>query len=65
MSNWLPIESAPKDGAGFLVNCPHVDDGVSMMMVEKGVLVSLWDGKPWHKAFSGPTHWQPLPTPPT
>lgn len=62
---WQPIETAPRDGRGFLVNCPHVADGVSMMTYEKGRLVSLFDGKPWRVGLSAPTHWMPLPAAPT
>ena len=60
-SAWRPIKTAPKDGRGFLVTCPHVTDGVSLMTYESGRLVSLFDGKPWLSSFAKPTHWMPLP----
>ena len=66
MSEWQPIETAPRDGRGFLVNCPHVEDGVSMMMWDAKLfmLVSLFDGKPWVSGLERPTHWMPLPEAP-
>ena len=64
---WRDIATAPRDGTGFLVNCPHVEDGVSMMMWDANLfmMVSLFDGKPWVSGLERPTHWQPLPTPPS
>lgn len=61
---WQPIETAPDDGTGFIVDCPHVVDGVSFMRFEDGVMVSLFDGLPWLEWLSGPTKWHPLPKPP-
>jgi hypothetical protein len=63
---WQPIETAPRDGSGFIVTCPYVQDGVSMMMWDNKLnsLVSLFDGKPWVANFKRPTHWMPLPPPP-
>jgi hypothetical protein len=56
-SEWLPIESAPKDGTSVLV----WDDGF--------VKVGYWDGAAWFDEQNtrlrlAPTHWQPLPLPP-
>lgn len=64
---WRDIATAPRDGTGFLVNCPHVEDGVSMMMWDANLfmMVSLFDGKPWVSGLERPTHWQPLPPPPS
>jgi hypothetical protein len=66
-TGWRDIATAPKDGTGFLVNCPHVEDGVSMMTWDAKLfmLVSLFDGKPWVSGLDGPTHWMPLPPTPT
>ena len=66
-SGWRDIATAPRDGTGFLVNCPHVEDGVSMMMWDANLfmMVSLFDGKPWVSGLERPTHWQPLPPPPS
>lgn len=35
-----------------------------MMMWLDGQLVSIFDGLPWRRELSPPTHWMPLPTPP-
>ena len=66
MSEWQPIETAPRDGTQFLVNCPHVECGVSIMQWDDRLymLVSAFDGKPWLSRLSKPTHWTPLPAPP-
>ena len=66
---WMPIETAPKDGAWVLV-----------WSAEEGVEMRLWhEGRGaftgWHDAYSvredpckdntvNPTHWMPLPAPP-
>lgn len=62
MSEWQPIESAPKDGRGILickVPCDHWS----------GMFVAHWDE--WGEwAFASdrfvrnPTHWMPLPPSP-
>lgn len=53
---WMPIESAPKDGSHIL------------LAGKKGRIASgcwhtwnLWD---WPYIHAEPTHWQPLPPPP-
>lgn len=58
MSEWQPIETAPKDGTPILV----ADSGPYAFVVE-------WNNK--HRAWLGadrsawePTHWMPLPEPP-
>ncbi|WP_217693729.1 DUF551 domain-containing protein [Novacetimonas hansenii] len=57
---WRPIESAPKDGSLVLVAVKHIGCDV----------VSFW-GAGWRETTNGlmlrdnPTHWQPLPKPPT
>ena len=60
MSEWLPIESAPKDGTMILAWVP---DG--RMMIWRADL--LWRGlsnrTPEHLQFPA-THWMPLPSPP-
>ena len=64
-SRWQPIETAPKDGSGFIVNCGQVESGCTLATYEKGVLVSLFDGHPFAPWVAQPTHWMPLPPPPT
>lgn len=69
MSEWQPIETAPKDGRSILCFIP-LSGGCDRMLVLR------WDdgkflGEPaqWKTdvhSFVGfdPTHWMPLPTPP-
>jgi len=60
---WQPIESAPTDGRNVLVFCPRASDhGYKRIRL-------TWrkDGK-WQGANNTlwpPTHWRPLPAPPT
>ncbi len=66
MSNWQPIETAPKDGSNIILGCPtYVDAG-------------YWEAEGWtlypddtapesdycQRFTPAPTHWQPLPEPP-
>ena len=60
---WRPIETAPKDGTPFL--------GIEHPLGH-GMCVIKWCRDHWHSTYSGvatgqeyPTHWMPLPTPPT
>lgn len=63
MSEWQPIETAPKDGTplllGFPNNCHalvgHCEDDLW------GQLDEDFGFEPWPMA---PTHWMPLPNPP-
>lgn len=73
MSEWQPIETAPKDGLGFgpMLLCGHVDS--------RWIRFGRWDpmGRRWlysgtnersqwsMKEGDAPTHWMPLPSPPT
>lgn len=57
---WLPIESAPKDGTQILIEVhPRIFDVVS------------WSDGAWRECGNfmrlrkDPTHWRPLPTPPS
>lgn len=63
-NQWQPIETAPKDGVVFLVFSYHdqggyqytattTTDGEIICMMSMEVMVDK------------PTHWQPLPNPPT
>jgi hypothetical protein len=73
---WMPIETAPKDGTKFLTwtkgcgGCVVVendpDDPMPTHIVPSGHQLMVDDGKTLH-ALRGeyPTHWQPLPPPPT
>jgi len=78
MSEWLPIETAPKDGTHVLVYGPnwmpaHVAVTwwcLSLLAGKKSELsrvpqvVDYWtSGKGFRLDFE-PTHWMPLPAPP-
>ena len=66
MSEWKPIETAPKDGTEILL--VHRADGKSIRRHRYGVGCYsamnggsiLWD---WGWTIP-PTHWMPLPSPP-
>lgn len=66
MSDWRPIETAPKDGTRLLGYYPQNEDyirvGVIQWMKPRGYDYHwTWDGS-WMP--DDPTHWQPLPEPP-
>ena len=74
MSEWQPIETAPRDETDILVaGGTHGNECVSCEFHGAkftGVAIAYWDKR--EKWFSGgecdyyhPTHWMPLPTPPT
>jgi hypothetical protein len=60
---WQPIETASKDGEFLLTFTPHW-----------GVDIERWNGREWtadlddgpsERDAPDPTHWMPLPAPPT
>lgn len=79
MSEWRPIETAPKDGTPILVaggeddNTKYADPDIRAFM--RAPTRAMWDGDGWlitlaEAACVGverltPTHWMPLPTPPS
>jgi len=77
MSEWMPIESAPKDGTSVLVCWAGADWDNSMAVAyyEEGYssYVDSAKGVNWRDGGdlgcggmigAMPTHWQPLPDPP-
>lgn len=58
MSEWRPIETAPKDETRVLL----ARAGIPSMHT------AFWRGGVWmcggHQYFNNPTHWMPLPEPP-
>lgn len=61
MSEWRPIESAPRDGTPILGFMPSYYQG------KGGQSVILWLHGKWmdNRAWATiPTHWMPLPAPP-
>lgn len=67
MSNngWQPIESAPRDGTIIRTGIMHKWGAILYPSEERfvgGQFVSAHDGRRYDPQ---PTHWQPLPEPPT
>lgn len=77
MSEWRPIETAPKDGTCFLawgdwageINGPDFTNTICVIRWDGGR--SDYPGYPWQVAHSDAygewmhaTHWMPLPEPP-
>lgn len=84
MSEWQPIETAPKDGARVLVtsySTANWSDGVdrsywqtqvAWLVCGEWITESHEDSQygcvniPYRNPYAnGPTHWMPLPAPPT
>ncbi len=64
MSNWQPIETAPKDGTLIIVGCPGSPHLWDVGRWEKMKRVpDRWANSMGALPFT-PTHWQPIPEPP-
>ena len=69
MSEWQPIETAPKDGTKILMYYPQPNIGTRKAMA---ISIGAWHlkGAAWHREggkkirYTLPTHWMPLPSPP-
>jgi Protein of unknown function (DUF551) len=61
MSTWQPIETAPKDGTRILITSNWTDYANKPL----GCEVGRWDGFQWVACEKEPTHWMPLPEPPS
>ena len=72
---WQPIETAPRDGFGFLAYGRHdTDNGLHWQAGDHWWAIIQWDiwrepkrwvfGKDGTSTWSEPTHWMPLPLPP-
>ena len=69
MSEWQPIETAPKDGTYFIGFWPSMS---KQCVDHKGQFRTRWTG--WGNGYweadalgrpvQGPTHWMPLPASP-
>lgn len=61
--NWQPIETAPKDGQYVFLWWPYWCDQYPA--------IAWWNHDEWRcpealtRSGDGPTHWMPLPPPPT
>jgi hypothetical protein len=61
MSEWQPIETAPKDGTDLLLWWPYW----SKIPVHGYWSLGEWASLSAISEGDGPTHWMPLPAPPT
>lgn len=77
VSDWRPIETAPRDGTWVLLACPKTQLELCVSMgsyyreeerAENGRFIGgEWTAPDWDGSVSGylePTHWMPLPEPP-
>lgn len=65
MTQWQPIETAPKDGTRVLLFTRWLGDGQYHCPPFDDVQIGLWDRDEWELINIGdPTHWMPLPSPP-
>jgi hypothetical protein len=68
MSEWKPIESAPKDGTHFIAYLPEFDGLENAAQVEcwfgrNGQLENVYEIVPSGESY-WPTHWRPCFEPP-
>lgn len=69
MSDWQPIETAPKNGYYFIGFWPHMSRDYSGHKGQFRTCWTGWGGGCWEadglgRPVQGPTHWMPLPEPP-
>lgn len=70
MSEWLPIETAPKDGTRILAyGLIALENEPGIGTVEWCDIYSVWHGSPNEASEDDPwpcklTHWMPLPSAP-
>lgn len=64
---WQPIETAPKDGTEILVCAPSHGKGPGQFVVIVTFLDGEWttDRNSFDHSIWPPTHWMPLPHPPS
>ena len=65
--NWQPIETAPRDGTGFLYyqKLPFGQKWIGSAVYHEGEFVHVqWNGDECDWTTINPTHWMPLPAPP-
>lgn len=62
MSEWQPIETAPKDGEMVLLFVPLKHNGKFHMGAYRFDNGHWWTDS--HTFVSNPSHWMPLPKPP-
>lgn len=65
MSEWLPIETAPDDGVPVLVGWSKGNWHALVAHCEDDEWGTLEADMSFHVLQNQPTHWMPLPEPPT
>jgi hypothetical protein len=79
LTAWRPIETAPKDGSEILISGGtwyYTESTISDHVSFHGVQIARWieHRQSWHGGYGSeydgvyyhsPTHWMPLPPPPT
>ena len=76
MTDWQPIDTAPKDGSVLVFGLPSdliINNDKLLSFSSPVITTAYWDdiddsfvltGGTWLGPFIEPTHWMPLPTPP-
>ena len=73
MSEWQPIETAPRDGTEVLlwggdweseISRPYPNCGVLVGYSKSGMIFTVAGGSHYEVWINCPTHWMPLPDPP-
>jgi hypothetical protein len=71
MTDWQPIETAPKDGSLILLYFERVyGDSIEIAgwfpfgLQSKNRKEHRWRRSRWEEVYDGPTHWMPLPSAP-
>lgn len=76
MTEWQPIETAPKDGTSILVCGGTIiwTEGMGFEAEMGEPRIACWTGEYWYigngetygdEIYCKPTNWMPLPAPPT
>jgi hypothetical protein len=64
MTEWQPIETAPKDGTKVLLFCNPCGAGVGLFHLRRKLWVLGDPNELEAEDIIFPTHWMPLPEPP-
>lgn len=67
MSNWMPIETVPKQHVVLLYALTDTETGNYKMETgfwSEGHSAWVWEGRALKPYDTQPTHWMPLPPPP-
>lgn len=62
VSDWQPIETAPKDGTRILIATRSIDGGVQLVAWFGPACAAFYDET--GDSYIDATHWMPLPSPP-